>query len=130
MGWPFALLLLDTSLPAIALVVLLAAVGNVIWVPTRQALAIGLAGPAARGACVGALGAAGTLAWAAAPAAAFAVRARGDDHALWLAVAGVATVAAALGVVADRAPADEASRAAPGPSRSRRRERRALSSRP
>ena len=130
MGWSFLLLLLDTSLPAIALVVLLAAVGDVIWVPTRQSLAIELAGRAARGAYVGALGAAGTLAWAAAPPAAFAVRAGGGDHALWLAVAGVATVAAALGVVADRAPADEASRAAPGPSRSRRREKRALSSRP
>jgi predicted MFS family arabinose efflux permease len=50
MGWPFLLLLANASLAAIALVVLLVALGDVVWVPTRQALAIDLAASGSRGA--------------------------------------------------------------------------------
>jgi MFS family permease len=101
-GWPFLLLLTNASLVTIPLVVLLVALGDVLWVPTRQALAIDLAAARSRGAYVGALGAAATLAWAAAPPAAFALGGTTGDHALWLAVACVATVAAVLGLPADR----------------------------
>jgi hypothetical protein len=84
-------------------IVLVFVVGEMLWAPTADAL-VGRAAPAdGRGAFIGTLGMAGGAGAALAPAIGLHVRAASGDAAMWLVVAAISVVAAALYVAAAHA---------------------------
>jgi MFS family permease len=102
MGWPFLLLALDASIPVIAVVILIFVIGEMLWIPTSQAIAAGLAPADLRGAYMGAFASTGSVGFALGPFIGLQVRGGFGDSAMWGFFAGVAVVGAVLGVVATR----------------------------
>lgn len=105
MGVSFLLLAVNASPAAIAAVIIVFALGEMVWAPTAQALASRLAPEDMRGAYMGAFGATTNAAWAFAPAAALSLRAARGDDAVWLFFAASGLVAALAGAVSARAAA-------------------------
>jgi predicted MFS family arabinose efflux permease len=102
MGLPFLALLKWDSVAAIAAVMVVFVVGEMLWVPTSQALAADLAPPAIRGAYFGALAATTGPAWTLTPFIALRLRSSGGGASVWLLVAAVAVAGAGAGVAAVR----------------------------
>jgi predicted MFS family arabinose efflux permease len=105
MGFPFLLLLVNSSIPMIVLVIILFVIGEMLWSPTAQALATRLAPLAQRGAYLGVYSASTTIAWMVAPLVALQLREIGGDPAMWVFFAIAAVVGATTGYVAARAAA-------------------------
>ncbi|MDX6505085.1 MAG: hypothetical protein QOE29_2210 [Gaiellaceae bacterium] len=103
MGGPFLLLLWDTSVPTLIVVLIVFVVGEMLWAPTSQAIAARLAPAPLRGAYMGAYGVSSSVSFMLAPFGFLHLRAHAGDGTMWLAVGGVALVAAVAGVVAARA---------------------------
>jgi hypothetical protein len=97
-GGPFLLLLADSGLLSIAAVVVFSTVGEMVWVPTSQALTTELAPAGRTGAYLGAYGGAVSLAFAVGPLLALEVRAAAGDGTVWLVFAALSAVGGALGV--------------------------------
>jgi len=97
MGMPFLLLILSSSVAVIAVVICLFAVGEMVWVPTSQALAASLAPSRSRGAYMGAFGASGSVAWAIGPLAALSLLGAHGPAATWIFFACMGAVAGAAG---------------------------------
>jgi MFS family permease len=102
MGWPFLLLTIDASIPVMALVILIFVIGEMLWIPTSQAIAAGLAPADIRGAYMGAFASTGSVGFALGPFIGLQIRGGFGDTAMWGFFAGVAVVGAGLGVVATR----------------------------
>jgi DHA1 family multidrug resistance protein B-like MFS transporter len=102
MGVPFLLLNVTDAIPVIALVILVFVTGEMLWVPTSQAVVAALAPVDIRGAYMGAFGASWSVGWAATPFLGLQVRAAYGDATMWVCVACVGVVAGILGVVAAR----------------------------
>jgi predicted MFS family arabinose efflux permease len=102
MGLPFLLFELSAAIPMILAILILFVFGEMLWVPTSQAIAAGLAPHDLRGAYMGAFGSMGAAGFALAPFTALQVRAASGDDAMWGMFAVVAVVSALLGVVACR----------------------------
>jgi MFS family permease len=102
MGFPFLLLLANSSVPMIALVIFVFVFGEMLWVPTSQALAARIAPPQVRGAYMGAYTGCSAIAWMLAPLAGLQLRAAGGDAAVWFFFATVAVLAAGFGAAADQ----------------------------
>jgi len=102
MGVPFLLLNVNGSAPVIALVILLFVIGEMLWVPTSQAVVAGLAPPDIRGAYMGAYGSTWSVGWALTPFLGLQVRSAYGDATMWMCVAAVGVVAGVLGLVAAR----------------------------
>ncbi len=102
MGWPFLLLSLNSSVPVIAVVILIFVLGEMLWIPTSQAIAAGLAPADLRGAYMGAFASTSSAGFALGPFIGLQVRGGFGDSAMWGFFAGVAVVGAILGVVACR----------------------------
>ena len=100
MGFSFLLLLASTSVAMLALVLVIFVFGEMLWVPTSQAIAARLAPAHARGAYMGAFGGAGSVAFTCAPFVALQLRAVAGDAAVWFFFAAVSLAAAAAGAVA------------------------------
>ncbi|HEU0193728.1 MAG TPA: MFS transporter [Gaiellales bacterium] len=100
MGLPFLLLVAVSSVAAIAVVIVLFVVGEMVWMPTSQALAGELAPAADRGLYFGALAATTGPAWTLAPAISFQLRGLAGAGGVWLFLAGLAAAAAAAGAAA------------------------------
>jgi MFS family permease len=100
MGLPFLLLVVNQSLVVILFVVTVFVFGEMLWVPTSQAVVAELAPEDIRGAYMGAFGSAPAIGFALAPLIGFQVRNSFGDAATWTTFAAIAVVAAALGGVA------------------------------
>ena len=113
MGWPFLLLSLNPSIPVIAVVILIFVIGEMLWIPTSQAIVARLAPADLRGAYMGAFSSTGAAGFALGPFFGLQIRGAYGDSAMWAFFAAVAVVGAVLGVVATRYAYARASTASP-----------------
>jgi predicted MFS family arabinose efflux permease len=97
MGSPFLLFSVSASIPVIALVLVVFVIGEMLWVPTSQAIVAGLAPPDLRGAYMGAFTSTGAAGFALAPMIGLNVMAAFGDSATWVVFAFIGVVAAATG---------------------------------
>jgi MFS family permease len=102
MGWPFLLLSLNASIPVMALVILIFVIGEMLWIPTSQAIVAGLAPADLRGAYMGAFASTSSAGFALGPFIGLQLRGGFGDTAMWGFFAAVSVVAALLGAVACR----------------------------
>ena len=102
MGVPFLLLNVNGSAPVIAFVIVLFVIGEMLWVPTSQAVVAGLAPADIRGAYMGAFGSTWSVGWALTPFLGLQVRSSYGDATMWMCVAAVGVIAGILGAVAAR----------------------------
>jgi predicted MFS family arabinose efflux permease len=102
MGVPFLLLNVNGSAPTIALVIVLFVIGEMLWVPTSQAVVAGLAPADIRGAYMGAFGGKWSVGWALTPFLGLQVRSAYGDATMWMCVAVVGVIAGILGLAAAR----------------------------
>ena len=105
MGLPFLALLASSNVAMIAAVIVVFVIGEMVWMPTSQAVAAQLAPPHARGTYFGALAAMTGPAWTLAPFVAFQLRAHAGVGSVWLLFAAIAVASAAAGAAAVRAAA-------------------------
>jgi predicted MFS family arabinose efflux permease len=113
MGVPFLLLNVDGSVLVIAVVIVLFVIGEMLWVPTSQAVVAALAPPDIRGAYMGVYGGTWSVGWALTPFLGLQVRNAYGDATMWMCVAGVGVLAGILGLVAARGHNPEAAIASP-----------------
>jgi predicted MFS family arabinose efflux permease len=102
MGLPFLALLASSHVAVIAAVIVVFVVGEMVWMPTSQAIAAELAPPQSRGTYFGALAAMTGPAWTLAPFFAFQLRGHAGVGSVWLFFAAIAVTAAAAGAAAVR----------------------------
>jgi predicted MFS family arabinose efflux permease len=102
MGVPFLLLNWNGSAPVIMLVIVIFVIGEMLWVPTSQAVVAALAPTDIRGAYMGAFGGTWAVGWAATPFLGLQVRGAYGDATMWMCVATVGVVAGILGLAAAR----------------------------
>ena len=102
MGAPFVLLNFDASIPAVALVIAVFVVGEMLWVPSSQAVIAALAPADIRGAYMGVFNATGSVGWALTPFLGLQVRHAYGDAVMWWCVAAVGVSAGVLGFAAAR----------------------------
>ncbi len=102
MGFPFLLLGVSATVPVVVTVIVLFVLGEMLWVPTSQAIVAGLAPVDLRGAYMGAFGSMAATGFALAPFTGLQVRASYGDEAMWAMFATVSLVSALLGAVACR----------------------------
>ena len=102
MGWPFLLLSVDASIAVMALVILIFVIGEMLWIPTSQAIVAGLAPSDLRGAYMGAFASTSSAGFALGPFLGLQIRGELGDTAMWGFFAAVSVLAALLGVVACR----------------------------
>ncbi|TML32652.1 MAG: MFS transporter [Actinobacteria bacterium] len=100
MGLPFLALLASNHVAVIAAVIVVFVIGEMVWMPTSQAVAAQLAPPHARGTYFGALAAMTGPAWTLAPFVAFQLRAHAGVGSVWLLFAAIAVASAAAGAAA------------------------------
>jgi predicted MFS family arabinose efflux permease len=113
MGVPFLLLDWNGSAPVIALVITIFVLGEMLWVPTSQAVVAALAPADIRGAYMGAFGGTWSVGWAATPFLGLQVRNGYGAATMWMCVATVGVVAGLLGFAAARGHDAEAAVASP-----------------
>ncbi len=102
MGVPFLLLGWNGSIGVVLLVVVIFVIGEMLWVPTSQAVVAALAPADIRGAYMGAFGGTWAVGWAATPFLGLQVRHAYGDETMWAWIAVVGVVAGILGYVAVR----------------------------
>jgi len=100
MGFPFLLLSIADSVVVVALLMVVFVVGEMLWVPTSQAVVARFAPPDIRGAYMGVYGSASQAAWALTPFAGLQVRHAFGDFSMWSMMAAISLVAAAAGAIA------------------------------
>jgi hypothetical protein len=97
----------------IALVIVLFVTGEMLWVPTSQAVVAALAPADIRGAYMGAFGGTWSVGWALTPFLGLQVRNAYGDATMWMCVAGVGVLAGITGLIAARGHDAEAAVASP-----------------
>jgi predicted MFS family arabinose efflux permease len=102
MGVPFLLLNVNGSAPVIGLVIIIFVTGEMLWVPTSQAMVAALAPADIRGAYMGAFGGTWSVGWALTPFLGLQVRHAYGDATMWMCVACVGVIAGVLGLAAAR----------------------------
>jgi dipeptide/tripeptide permease len=102
MGVPFLLLNVHGSAGVIALVIMLFVIGEMLWVPTSQAVVAALAPADIRGAYMGVFGGTWSVGWAATPFLGLQVRHAYGDATMWMCVATVGVIAGITGLLAAR----------------------------
>lgn len=106
MGGSFLLLLVSTSTPTFVVVLLIFVLGEMLWVPTSQAIVAGLAPEDVRGAYMGAFNATGGVGFALGPFIAFRLQDVYGEGSAWVFFAAVSLAAAATGAIAVRTALD------------------------
>ena len=96
MGLPFLLLDLSSAIPVVILLIVVFVIGEMLWVPTGQAVAERMSPPSMRGAYLGAFSASGAMAFALGPLAGLQVRERAGDSAVWTFTAILSVIVAVL----------------------------------
>jgi predicted MFS family arabinose efflux permease len=102
MGAPFLLLTLSGTVPTAAVVILLFVFGEMLWIPTSQAVVAAIAPADIRGAYMGVFGASWAVAWALAPFGGLQVRNAFGDDTMWACVAVISLAAGVAGALAAR----------------------------
>ena len=100
MGLPFLLFLASTSVAVIAAVIAAFILGEMVWMPTSQAVAAEIAPMETRGTYFGALAAMTGPAWTLAPFIAFQLKAHASVTSVWLFFAAIAVAGAVAGAAA------------------------------
>lgn len=100
MGLPFLLLTWSHALGTVVVVAVLFVIGEMLWVPTSQAIVAGMAPDEMRGAYFGAVGSASAVGWALAPLIGLQSRNSFGDDVTWALFACLGVVAAGLAVAA------------------------------
>jgi MFS family permease len=100
MGFPFLLLSVNGSIAVLAFVIAVFVLGEMLWVPTSQAIVAGLAPADVRGAYMGAFGSTAAVGFALGPFAGLQIREVSGDTAMWSFFATVSVAAAVTGVLA------------------------------
>jgi predicted MFS family arabinose efflux permease len=113
MGLPFLLLNWRGSAPVIALVIVIFVFGEMLWVPTSQAVVAALAPADIRGAYMGIFSSTWSVGWALTPFLGLQVRSAYGDATMWVCVAVVGVTAGITGAIAARGHGDEAAVASP-----------------
>jgi predicted MFS family arabinose efflux permease len=113
MGLPFLLLNWNGSAAVVALVIVIFVFGEMLWVPTSQAVVAGLAPADIRGAYMGIFGSTWSIGWALTPFLGLQVRSAYGDATMWMCVAAVGVAAGITGAVAARGHGGEAAVASP-----------------
>jgi len=108
MGLPFLLLNWNGSAPVIALVIFIFVIGEMLWVPTSQAVVAALAPADIRGAYMGVFGSTWSIGWALTPFLGLQVRSSYGDATMWMCVAVLGVLAGITGLVAARGHDSEA----------------------
>jgi MFS family permease len=108
MGFPFLLLRVSDAIPVIALILVVFVIGEMLWVPTSQAVVAALAPADIRGAYMGAFGSTSAFGFAIGPLVGLQIRQAYGDNAMWLGFAAFAVLAAVTGAVAVRGHAADA----------------------
>jgi MFS family permease len=103
MGLPLLVLAAAASVPVIAGVIAVFVIGEMLWIPTSQAIAARLAPAPLRGTYFGVLSATTGPAWTFAPFVALQVEATSGPGAVWAMFAAVSLAGAAAGAAAIRA---------------------------
>ncbi|HEX7625884.1 MAG TPA: MFS transporter [Gaiellaceae bacterium] len=102
MGVPFLLLNWNGSAPVIFVVIVIFVFGEMLWVPTSQAVVAALAPADIRGAYMGVFGGTWSVGWAATPFLGLQVRSAYGDAKMWMCVAAVGVIAGITGLAAAR----------------------------
>jgi predicted MFS family arabinose efflux permease len=102
MGGSFLFLLLSGSVATFVLVLVVFVIGEMLWVPTSQAIVARLAPADVRGAYMGAFGSTSSFGFALGPFTGLQLRGAYGDDAAWYFFAGVSVAAAAAGAAAVR----------------------------
>jgi predicted MFS family arabinose efflux permease len=100
MGLPFLFLSVADSVGAVAVLMTIFVIGEMLWVPTSQTVVARLAPADIRGAYMGVYSSASQAAWALTPFAGLQVRHSFGDTAMWGTIGVLSLVAAAAGAVA------------------------------
>jgi MFS family permease len=102
MGVPFLLLNWRGTAAVIAVVIVIFVFGEMLWVPTSQAVVAALAPADIRGAYMGAFGGTWSVGWALTPFLGLTIRNAYGDATMWLWVAVIGVVAGITGLLAAR----------------------------
>jgi hypothetical protein len=102
MGFPFLLLSVADGVVVVALLMVVFVLGEMLWVPTAQAVVAAFAPVDLRGAYMGLYGSTSQAAWALTPFLGLQVRHAYGDAAMWASVACISLFAAAGGAAAAR----------------------------
>src|SRR5689334_19946186 len=113
MGVPFLLLNWNASIPVIAVVIVIFVFGEMLWVPTSQAVVAALAPADIRGAYMGVFGSVWSVGWALTPFLGLQVRSAYGDATMWMCVATLGVTAGITGLLAARGHDTEAAVASP-----------------
>jgi hypothetical protein len=90
------------SVPVVLFVLFVFVLGEMLWVPTSQALAARMSPADMRGAYMGAYGGSGTVGWMISPLVALQLRGASGDAAMWTFFAATSLAGALAGVAASR----------------------------
>ena len=102
MGLPFLLLPAIDAAPAVAGMILVFVIGEMLWVPSSQTVVAGLAPADIRGAYMGAFGSTAAIGFALAPILGLQIRQSFGDSTVWAVVALLSLAAGAFGAAACR----------------------------
>jgi predicted MFS family arabinose efflux permease len=100
MGAPFLLLTLSGTVPTAAVVILLFVFGEMLWIPTSQAVVARIAPADIRGAYIGAFGSTFAIGFALTPFIGLQVRGAAGDATMWIFFTCLAVAGAIVGFVA------------------------------
>jgi predicted MFS family arabinose efflux permease len=100
MGLPFLFLTATSALPVVALMIFVFVIGEMLWIPTSQAVVARIAPADIRGAYIGAFGSTFAVGFALTPFVGLQVRGAFGDSAMWVTFAAVSVVGAVVGLIA------------------------------
>jgi MFS family permease len=100
MGLPFLALTQTGALPVVAAVIFVFVIGEMLWIPTSQAVVARIAPADIRGAYIGAFGSTFAIGFALTPFVGLQVRGAAGDAAMWVMFTSLAVVGAIVGFAA------------------------------
>jgi MFS family permease len=100
MGLPFLALTQTGALPIVAAVIFVFVIGEMLWIPTSQAVVARVAPADMRGAYIGAFGSTFAIGFALTPFVGLQVRGAAGDAAMWILFTSLAVAGAIIGFVA------------------------------
>lgn len=100
MGLPFLALIWTGALAVVAGLIVIFVIGEMLWIPTSQAVVARIAPPESRGAYIGAFGGTWAIGWALTPTVGLLVRGSAGDATMWVVFATLAVVGSATAFIA------------------------------
>jgi hypothetical protein len=100
MGLPFLVLTKTGAVPIVAVMIFVFVIGEMLWIPTSQAVVARIAPPDIRGAYIGAFGSTWAIGFALTPFVGLQIRGLAGDATMWTVFASLAVIGAVVGFVA------------------------------